>query len=88
MSQLSINFCNRVENNRESNAILQANRDSINKSCLKVLELLESGVRLTVYDAMVKYGISSLPRRVADLKEKGIMVKDRLIDKRYKEYYL
>jgi hypothetical protein len=43
---------------------------------------------LTVRDAIVYHDISSLPRRIKDLREHGIVIKDRLIDGRYKEYFL
>ena len=85
----SIDFTKRKENNSASQLILDENAVKINNSCDKVLKLLQEGKRLTVYSAMVDYGISSLPRRILDIKQKlGIDVKSRLIEKRYKEYYL
>jgi hypothetical protein len=88
MNQLTIDYTQRRENNKESQAILEANKDRINKSCAKVLELLKEGHHLTVRDAIVYHDISSLPRRIKDLREHGIVIKDRLIDGRYKEYFL
>lgn len=85
---LEFDFTNRLENNSESQQILEANKDKINASCRKVLELLKEGHHLTVRDAIVYHNISSLPRRIKDLKEHGIDIKDRLIDGRYKVYYL
>lgn len=86
--QAELNFCDRRENNLESQSILEANKDMINKCCAKVLELLKEGHHLTVRDAIVYHNISSLPRRIKDLREHGIVIKDRLIDGRYKEYFL
>lgn len=87
--QTEFNFCERVENNFESNTILSNNKEHINNQCKRVLELLKSGERLTVYSALVHHGISSLPRRILDLKEKtGLNVKTEIINKRFKEYYL
>ncbi len=87
--QVEINFCNRKENNQESQQILEANKDRINGQVRQVLELLQSGVRLTVKEALLTYDISHLPRRIADLKEfHGIEVKKELINGRFKVYYL
>lgn len=86
--EFDFDYCNRKENNEVSQAILEANKDKINASCRKVLELLKQGHHLTVRSAMIDHNISSLPRRVKDLKDRGIEVKDRLIDGRYKEYFL
>lgn len=87
--QPEINFCDRVENNHESNVILQANKDHINGRCREVLELLEKGVVLTVLGAAKEYNITSLPRRIKDLRDKkGVPVKDRLVEGKFKEYYL
>ena len=53
-----------------------------------VKAMLESGYRLTVRDAMINYGISSLPRRILDLKNQGVDIKSKLINGKYKEYYI
>jgi hypothetical protein len=86
--QLNIDFTNRCENNQESNKILRENSDHINGQCGKVLELLKSGKSLTVRGAMIDYGISSLPRRILDLKEHGFEIRDRVINKRFKEWFI
>lgn len=86
--QLQIDYTARAENNKESQAILDSNKDHINTQCEMVKALLLSGYRLTVRGAMIDYGISSLPRRVLDLKQRGVEVKSKLINGRYKEYYL
>lgn len=76
------------ENNSESEQILNDNKDHLNKQCKLVHDLLKKGIRLTVRDAIVTYGISSLPRRILDLKQSGIEVKSVIINKRFKEYFL
>lgn len=92
MYQGQIDFSNVIhsnENNSESEQILEANRERIAGQCKRVLELLQAGHRLTVYGAMVDHGISSLPRRVLDLKRKlGIEIKTEVIENRYKVYFL
>lgn len=76
------------ENNIESERILKASLPRISKQCKRTLDLLKSGIKLTVRSAMIDYGISSLPRRILDLKQSGYEIKDRLIDGRYKEWFL
>lgn len=64
------------ENNAESEQHLQENQKKFSKQCLKVLELLYQGKRLTTYSAP-GYGILSLPRRILDLKENGVQIDER-----------
>ncbi|HEY6436167.1 MAG TPA: helix-turn-helix domain-containing protein [Ignavibacteriaceae bacterium] len=59
------------ENNSESQEHLEENKVKFSKQCAIVLELLKQGKRLTVKSAMNQYGITSLPRRLLDLKEKN-----------------
>lgn len=85
---LQFDFTHTAENNRHSEAILEANYERLNKQCQLVYSLLKQGDRLTVRNAMIYYGIGDLRRRCADLREKGIEVKSALIDGRHKEYFL
>ena len=66
------------ENNPESQSRLDKNKKHFSKQCLKVLELLLQGKRLTTINAP-SYGILSLPRRLKDLRENGIFVNERWI---------
>lgn len=87
--QLSIDFCHVNENNSQSQAYVDSNRDHLNGQCQKVYDLLKSGHRLTVISAMNDHQVMSLPRRAKDLKEKGIDVKSKYINgSRIKEYFL
>lgn len=86
--QAEISFVHNHENNQESQAILNANREHLSAQCEKVLELLTSGKRLTVRDAMVFHGIGDLPRRIKDLRENGYKIESELINGRFKVYYL
>ena len=88
MLQQQFDFTHTRENNPESESILNDNREHFSDQCKLVLELLKSGKALTVRTALLVYGIGSLPRRILDLKQKGVMIQSRLIDKKYKEYYL
>ena len=73
-SQLQIDFTKPLpvhirENNRESEDFLNENRWKFSDRCIEVIEPLISGVRLTVKSAIVDYGVSSLPRRISDIRE-------------------
>ena len=82
------NILHQSENNRQSQLILEENRERLNNQCRKVLTLLEQGKRLTVVDAVMFYQIGDLRRRVKDLRDFGIQVKDRHIGGGRKEYFL
>jgi hypothetical protein len=65
------------ENNAESEKHLKENKTKFSQQCLRVLELLRQGKRLTTSNAP-GYGILSLPRRIKDLRDKnGIAVNER-----------
>lgn len=91
MSQLQTHL---HENNPDSQSFLQENEQKFSDQCLKVLQLLNMGIRLTVADAMSR-GISSLPRRILDLKERNNItnikdewVKDTNGKRLYKVWYI
>ena len=89
--QQQLNFSNVVhqkENNSFSEQILFDQYERLGKQCELVLKLLKEGKRLTVRGAMVDYGISSLPRRILDLKRAGIEIQGNMIGNGFKEYYL
>ena len=68
------------ENNNQSQTFLEENKSHFSQQCLKVLELLRQGRRLTTINAPT-YGILSLPRRIKDLKDKnGVHVDERWIE--------
>lgn len=96
-SQLQIDFTKPLpvhirENNRESEDFLNENRKELSAKCEKVLALLKSGIRLTVKSALVNYGVSSLPRRILDLKEAGVSIEDEWVKiegkERFKEWFI
>lgn len=57
-----------LENNAESEQHLKENARKFSQQCLKVLELLYQGKKLTTMNAP-SYGILSLPRRLKDLRD-------------------
>ena len=64
------------ENNAESEAHLHANRARFSAKCQLVFDRLMRGDRLTVL-ACANEGISSLPRRILDLREARVSISDR-----------
>lgn len=68
------------ENNDESQQHLEENKEKFSAQCLKVLELLRQGKRLTTMNAP-SYGILSLPRRIKDLRDHNAIH----IDEKWKE---
>jgi len=85
---LEFDFTRRIENNQESNRILQANKVKINRQCRVVLDALQRGERLTVIEAAIKYGVGDLRRRVKDLRDKGFEIKDEMLPGGYKKYFI
>lgn len=80
------------ENNKESEQHLKENHKKFSNQCLKVLELLRQGKRLTNLNAH-SYGILSLPRRILDIKVNGIHIDDQWLydsegKRTIKEWYL
>lgn len=75
--QLDVFEIHSNENNRESLDNLNENRPHFNKQCQKVYDLLISGQQLTVYSSITQYHINSVPRRILDLKEKGVLINDK-----------
>lgn len=78
------------ENNQESQEHLDKHRIHFSKQCVKVYELLKSGLRLTVLGAANEHGIMYLPRRIKDLRDiYKVDIKDRFIPgTRFKEYWM
>lgn len=86
--QQTIDFSH-AENNSFSESLQEANLEAIGGQCLRVWDLLKEGKRLTVRDAVLFYGINSLPRRIKDIQDKlGVTIKREVIDKKYVEYFI
>ena len=89
---MQLTFIHSFENNRESQSHLEDRAEHFEGQCKTVLKLLRSGVRLSVYDAIVVHGISSLPRRIKDLRDGGIVIHDEWVyvdgKRSYKEYFI
>ena len=87
-TQLHIDFVTRPQNSPENDRILKQAAPRLNKQCVQLLDLLQQGKSLTVKDGIMYYGIGDLRARVRDLRKAGYDVKDEMIGKGYKSYYL
>ncbi len=77
------------ENNPESQAHFEANKDKFSNQCRIIYEALLNGKILTTKIAVVEYDIMDLRRRIKDLKDTwGVPIKSRYVDGRFKEFYL
>lgn len=79
-----MNFVHSAENNSESQHHLIENKVHFNKQCQRVFDMLMDGLELNVYDAMVVHGISSLPRRILDLKQRNVSISDKWYNGEFK----
>lgn len=89
--QTSLDFTHGLENNQESNQNYFQQKDKFSSQCKYLLKLLQQGVKMTTYTALVIYKIGHLQRRIKDLRDAGIQINDRWITTdtgRLKEYYL
>lgn len=64
------------ENNRESQSNLDECRVKFNRKCMTVFNWLMEGKELTALWAANNW-VASLPRRILDLKEGGVLISDR-----------
>lgn len=64
------------QNNRESESILLLCEKRLSKNCKTLYEALLRGEKLTGIDIIVKYKITEYRRRIKDLKDAGIEIKD------------
>jgi hypothetical protein len=78
--QTTIFDTHNIENNQESQKNLDENRDHFNNKCFIVFNWLMSGKEITALWA-ANEGVSSLPRRILDLKQNGVLVSDRWSNK-------
>lgn len=91
MQQLEIDWTNVVhtkENNKYSQEILESRYEDFSDQCKTIYDLFKSGKKLTVKEAMNKHDIGDLRARVRDLRNAGVDVKDNMIGKGFKEYFM
>lgn len=77
------------ENNFENEMHLYNHKKHFEGKCRKLFNLLMAGHRLTVYSALVEYGIASLPRRFLDITQSGAQASsEAMTGTRIKEYFM
>lgn len=73
--QIEMNFIGHIaENNSASQNHYDKNFDKFSEQCKYLFKLLMNGNKITVKEAILKHGISSLPRRVKDLSENDVQI--------------
>lgn len=82
------NIVHTRENNIYSETILNNNYKRLNNNCRILLDALERGERLTGLSIVKKYGMLEYRRRIKDLKESGIYIKERNLWLGCKEWFL
>ena len=76
------------ENNRHSQQILEDQYTRLNKNCKKLYEALKSGGWWSGKRIIAELDMLEYRRRILDLKEAGIEIKERLVAKGCKEWSL
>lgn len=75
------------ENNKESEEILLEQSERLSNNCRKIYRALKSGAMLTGA-SMMQMGMSEYRRRIKDLKDKGIVIKEKKMPNGCKAWYL
>lgn len=77
------------ENSASNETILEDNKQRFSNQCRVVLTAMMRGERLTTSSALRIYDIGDLRARVRDLsKFNDVIVSKKLLEKRFKQYYL
>lgn len=69
--QLTIHL---TENNPFSQGELDSRREELTNNCQRVLKMLQQGQHLNPKEILIEHDISSLPRRILDLKNNGFNI--------------
>lgn len=84
--QTNIFEVHRFENNPESQINLDKRRSDFSDKCKTVFDWLIEGMEITVLWA-ANNSVSSLPRRIMDLRKNGVLISDRW-DEKIKVWYM
>ena len=90
LQQLSIDWNGislHPENNKESEETLLEQEERLSDNCKKIYNALKNGRVLTGMD-IIKMGMTEYRRRIKDLKEKGIDIKEKKMPNGCKAWYL
>lgn len=87
--ELDFKFYQHTENKIANQEHFEKNKKEFSKQCKIVYDALLRGERLTTTEALLKYQIGDLRRRIKDLKDIwNIPVQDVYVQGKFKEYYL
>lgn len=76
------------ENNSHSEAILFDQYERLNHNCKLIYDALKRGERLTGRDIVTRFGMLEYRRRLKDLKEAGVEIKETTLKGGSKQWYL
>jgi hypothetical protein len=90
-NQIAIDFTqlHHTENKICNQEHFERNKERFSNQCKIVYEALLRGERLTTTQALLKYRIGDLRRRIKDLKDIwDVPVQDKVVEGKFKEYFL
>jgi len=91
MNQQEINFddLSHIENKISNQEHFERNKEHFSNQCKIVYEALLRGERLTTVNALLKYRIGDLRRRIKDLKDIwNVPITSEYKEGRFKEFFL
>lgn len=87
--EIDFSELNHIENKISNQEHFERNKEKFSKQCKIVYEALLRGERLTTTQALLKYRIGDLRRRIKDLKDIwNVPIKDEVVEGKFKEYFL
>lgn len=87
--EIDFSELNHVENKISNQEHFERNKEKFSKQCKIVYEALLRGERLTTTQALLKYRIGDLRRRIKDLKDIwDVPIQDEVVEGKFKEYFL
>ena len=91
MTQGIIDFDKAVhtkENNAFSESILFDQYERLSKNCRVLYDALKRGERLSGVVIVTRYGMTEYRRRIKDLRDAGLLIKEFKLENGSKEWYL
>lgn len=91
MQQLEIDWNNVVhgrENNRHSESILVDQYERLNNNCRRLYDALRAGGRWTGRRIVAELDMMEYRRRIADLRDAGVVIKERTLPNGSKEWWI
>ena len=76
------------ENNAFSESILFDQYERLSKNCRVLYDALKRGERLSGITIITRYGMTEYRRRIKDLRDAGVPIKEHKLENGCKEWYL